>query len=209
MDLKTNSCRLLFDVGGTFLKAVAADSAGGLIPGSEFSCPMPSDGTREAITGALAASVARGAAFAARNGLVLAGIGIAFPGPFDYANGIPRMEHKFRSIYGAFACRPAARASGDGTRHAGPLYARCQCGDAGRDDLGQCPGCGKRRARDARDRTRLCLLPRARSAVLAHGVAAAGDLQLSLPRRHPRKTMSRSGVSCASTPNSQVLRTRR
>lgn len=100
MDLKTNSCRLLFDVGGTFLKAVAADSAGGLIPGSEFSCPMPSDGTREAITGALAASVARGAAFAARNGLVLAGIGIAFPGPFDYVNGIPRMEHKFRSIYG-------------------------------------------------------------------------------------------------------------
>lgn len=100
MASNSNSCRLLLDVGGTFLKAVAADAAGELIPGSEFSCPMPSDGTREEITGALTASVVRGSAFAAERGLALAGIGIAFPGPFDYANGIPRMEHKFQSVYG-------------------------------------------------------------------------------------------------------------
>lgn len=100
MASNANSCRLLLDVGGTFLKAVAADAAGELIPGSEFSCPMPSNGTRDEITGALTASVVRGAAFAADRGLALAGIGIAFPGPFDYANGIPRMEHKFQSVYG-------------------------------------------------------------------------------------------------------------
>lgn len=30
----------------------------------------------------------------------LAGIGFAIPGPFDYRNGISKMEHKFRSLYG-------------------------------------------------------------------------------------------------------------
>ena len=100
MDSTANNCRLLFDVGGTFLKAVVADAAGELIPASEFSCPMPSDGTREEIVGALTASVVRGAAFASAHGLVLNGIGVAFPGPFDFARGIPLMEHKFRSIYG-------------------------------------------------------------------------------------------------------------
>ena len=100
MDSTANNCRLLFDVGGTFLKAVVADAAGELIPASEFSCPMPSDGTREEIVGALTASVARGAAFASAHGFVLSGIGVAFPGPFDFSRGIPLMEHKFRSVYG-------------------------------------------------------------------------------------------------------------
>lgn len=30
----------------------------------------------------------------------LAGIGFAIPGPFDYRNGISRMEHKFKSLFG-------------------------------------------------------------------------------------------------------------
>lgn len=47
-----------------------------------------------------AAAVARGAAFAAERGMELAGIGIAIPGPFDYAAGVSRMTHKFRSICG-------------------------------------------------------------------------------------------------------------
>jgi glucokinase len=100
MDLPENSCRLLLDVGGTFLKAVVADSSGELIPSSEFCLPMPSDGTREEITGALRAAVARGASFAAGHRSGLGGIALAFPGPFDYAGGIPRMGHKFGSIYG-------------------------------------------------------------------------------------------------------------
>ena len=52
------------------------------------------------IEGSLAAAVARGAAFAAERGMELAGIGIAIPGPFDYAAGVSRMTHKFRSICG-------------------------------------------------------------------------------------------------------------
>ncbi len=60
-----NSCRLLLDVGGTFLKSAVADAAGQLLSGSEFSCPIRSEGSREEIEGSLAATVARGAAFAA------------------------------------------------------------------------------------------------------------------------------------------------
>ena len=95
-----NSCRLLLDVGGTFLKSAVADAAGQLLSGSEFSCPIRSEGSREEIEGSLAATVARGAAFAAERGMELAGIGIAIPGPFDYAAGVSRMTHKFRSICG-------------------------------------------------------------------------------------------------------------
>ena len=95
-----NSCRLLLDVGGTFLKSAVADAAGQLLSGSEFSCPIRSEGSREEIEGSLAAAVARGAAFAAERGMELAGIGIAIPGPFDYAAGVSRMTHKFRSICG-------------------------------------------------------------------------------------------------------------
>ena len=64
-----NSCRLLLDVGGTFLKSAVADAAGQLLSGSEFSCPIRSEGSREEIEGSLAAAVARGAAFAAERGM--------------------------------------------------------------------------------------------------------------------------------------------
>lgn len=96
----SNSCRLLLDIGGTFTKSVVADSCGELLLGSEFTHPMPSDGSRDEICDSLRMTVARGAAFAERHGLRIAGIGIAVPGPFDYAHGIPRMTHKFQAING-------------------------------------------------------------------------------------------------------------
>ena len=85
MGLTKNSCRLLLDVGGTFLKSAVADASGQLLPGSEFSCPIRSEGSRAEIEGSLSTVVAKGAAFAAERGMALAGIGIAIPGPFDYA----------------------------------------------------------------------------------------------------------------------------
>lgn len=100
MDSTANSCRLLLDIGGTFVKSVVADRGGELLPGSEFTHPMPSDGTRDEICDSLEATVARGVAFAERHGLRIAGIGIAVPGPFDYAAGIPRMTHKFAAVNG-------------------------------------------------------------------------------------------------------------
>lgn len=99
-DNVSNCCTLLFDVGGTFLKALVADSTGRLIPESEYSVPMPSDGSRQEIVGALTTAVVRGADFAKQQGLRLTGLGIDFPGPFDYNAGVPRMDHKFQAVYG-------------------------------------------------------------------------------------------------------------
>ena len=53
-----NSCRLLLDVGGTFLKSAVADASGQLLPGSEFSCPIRSEGSRAEIEGSLSTVVA-------------------------------------------------------------------------------------------------------------------------------------------------------
>ena len=72
---------LFLDVGGTSIKC----SDGRVIP----SC---SGGTRERIADALRSAV--------RDREGLAGIGIAIPGPFDYAEGIFRMEHKFAAVKG-------------------------------------------------------------------------------------------------------------
>lgn len=100
MDSRTNSCTLLLDVGGTFIKAGMASASGELIPGAEFSYPIHSEGSREDITTSLSASVWQGVCFALDNSLIISTIGISVPGPFDYQNGIPLMKHKFQSIYG-------------------------------------------------------------------------------------------------------------
>lgn len=96
---KTTKCFLLLDVGGTFVKSGVA-SGGELLPEGEFTLPMHSDGTLEQVTESLAAVVRRGVSIALERGLQLAGIGIAIPGPFDYAAGVSHMQHKFQSIYG-------------------------------------------------------------------------------------------------------------
>ena len=69
------------DVGGTFVKRD---------DGSQI--PIASDGSREAIAGALKQAVGplKG----------LRGIGICIPGPFDYQEGRFLMQHKFASVYG-------------------------------------------------------------------------------------------------------------
>ncbi len=100
MASKTNSCYLLLDVGGTFVKSGMAAGDGRLIPEGEFTVPMHSAGPREEILGTLTDAVRRGAAFAARTGMRLSGIGIAMPGPFDYRAGVSHMTHKFQSIEG-------------------------------------------------------------------------------------------------------------
>lgn len=96
---KTNNCFLLLDVGGTFVKSGVA-SAGELLPEGEFTLPMHSDGGLEQVSECLAAVVRRGVSIASEHGLRLAGIGIAIPGPFDYAAGVSHMRHKFQSLYG-------------------------------------------------------------------------------------------------------------
>lgn len=72
---------ILLDIGGTFIKR--AD--GGAIPSA-------SAGSREEIAAALKAAVGDTAG--------VQGIGVAIPGPFDFAQGVFRMEHKFVAAYG-------------------------------------------------------------------------------------------------------------
>lgn len=95
---RMNDCQLLFDVGGTFLKAVIADSDRKLIEDAEYEVPMPSSGSRDEIIGALVTAVTRGAALAEERGMRIAGVAVDFPGPFDYNAGMSLMEHKFQSI---------------------------------------------------------------------------------------------------------------
>ena len=69
---------ILLDVGGTFIKCS---------DGREI--PVNSAGTREEIASSLRAAVGD-ASIAA----------VAIPGPFDYANGVFLMKHKFQAVYG-------------------------------------------------------------------------------------------------------------
>lgn len=71
----------LLDVGGTFIKCADGRQV-----------PIRSDGSREEIAASLkeAMGPAEG----------LKGVGIAIPGPFDYARGVFLMRHKFSSVYG-------------------------------------------------------------------------------------------------------------
>ena len=94
----SNKCFLLLDVGGTFVKSVVATLQGELLPNTETSVPIDSDGTREEIEHSFAAVVANGRAIAEENGYMLAGVGVAFPGPFDYNTGISYMTHKFAAL---------------------------------------------------------------------------------------------------------------
>lgn len=93
-----NKCFLLLDVGGTFVKSVVATFDGELLPNTETSVPINSDGTRLEIEQSFATVVANGKSIAEYNGYVLAGVGIAFPGPFDYNTGVSYMTHKFAAL---------------------------------------------------------------------------------------------------------------
>ncbi|MBQ2026847.1 MAG: ROK family protein, partial [Alistipes sp.] len=93
-----NRCFLLLDVGGTFVKSVVATLQGELLPYTESSVPINSNGTREEIEHSFATVVANGRTMAEYNGYLLAGVGIAFPGPFDYNTVISYMKHKFAAL---------------------------------------------------------------------------------------------------------------
>ncbi len=94
----SKECFLLLDVGGTFVKSVVATLDGELLPDTECSVPIDSNGSREEIESSFASVVKSGNTIAEYHGYKLAGIGIAFPGPFDYNTGISYMTHKFAAL---------------------------------------------------------------------------------------------------------------
>lgn len=91
---------LTIDAGGTYLKSAVLNREGEVLINSEFITKSFSKGSKENIVQAFYETVAHGLSCIERMGMNMGGIGIAFPGPFDYENGIPLMEHKFKNIHG-------------------------------------------------------------------------------------------------------------
>ena len=79
--MSCSSAYRLLDVGGTFIKCADGRQV-----------PIPSDGSRDGIAAALKEAIGPAGG--------LKGIGVAIPGPFDYAGGVFMMRHKFPAVYG-------------------------------------------------------------------------------------------------------------
>lgn len=79
--MSCSSAYRLLDVGGTFIKCADGRQV-----------PVRSDGSREEIAAALKEAVGPTEG--------LKGVGVAIPGPFNYAEGIFLMRHKFPAVYG-------------------------------------------------------------------------------------------------------------
>ncbi len=87
---------LAIDAGGTCFKSALIDADGGIVPGSFYQCPVCSNGPLEAVLATYAELIRHGVSC----GIVIRGIGVSTPGPFDYQRGISLMKHKFACLYG-------------------------------------------------------------------------------------------------------------
>lgn len=88
---------LAVDVGGTNIKTGLFIGAE-LVEGTLDSEPANSSGDLESIKKGYIAVIKRGAENAKKRDLVLDGIHVDIPAPFDYEKGISHMEHKYASI---------------------------------------------------------------------------------------------------------------
>lgn len=96
-----NNCSyILIDAGGTFLKSAVMDGAGSILGNSMSMEEAHSGSSKERIIGSLVNLIRRMMKYIEESGSVISGIGIAFPGPFDYSAGRPLMTHKFENIFG-------------------------------------------------------------------------------------------------------------
>ncbi|THF72912.1 ROK family protein [Cohnella fermenti] len=116
---------LAFDVGGTFIKSAALLASGELVPESVASYPAKASLGREELLGHLTELIWRqmGTILTGDPLARLHGIGYAFPGEFDYPNGISYIAGlgKFESLYGVnlkqeVTARVLADAAGLGKR---------------------------------------------------------------------------------------------
>lgn len=91
---------LTIDAGGTYLKSAVFSDECEILKGSAVTIKAFSGESKEKILFAFRETINKGLKFIDIAGMKLGGIGVAFPGPFDYLNGIPLMGHKFLNIYG-------------------------------------------------------------------------------------------------------------
>lgn len=87
------------DIGGTHITCAAVDiSKGKLLEATLSRVACSHEDTAEIILHSWASALNN--TISKVDASQLAGIGFAIPGPFDYRNGISRMQHKFPNLYG-------------------------------------------------------------------------------------------------------------
>ena len=91
---------LTIDAGGTFLKSALLTTEGEIISETEHTEQSCSAGSKSDIQAAFEKLILRALDNADKKEMALKAIGIAFPGPFDYKEGVSLMNHKFKQIYG-------------------------------------------------------------------------------------------------------------
>lgn len=98
--MNTESRYILLDVGGTQIKCGLADRTGQLLVGKPLSFPAKAKEEGQVIFDNFAAVLKEMKQYA--DGFPIAGIGMAFPGPFEYDRGISLMQglDKYDHIYG-------------------------------------------------------------------------------------------------------------
>ncbi len=98
--MRSNSRIVLLDVGGTFVKSSLGITGEGAVEGTFENIPISSDGSAEEIEASFREAVAVQIRRACEAGLSIEAVCAALPGPFNYAEGIFMMKHKFASVYG-------------------------------------------------------------------------------------------------------------
>lgn len=91
---------IAFDVGGTYIKSAVLDSSGQVCPGTTNVFPANAKASKDEILSYFVSIISQKTALLSVNARI-SGIGYAFPGPFDYENGICliRGVDKYESIY--------------------------------------------------------------------------------------------------------------
>ncbi len=90
---------IVLDIGGSHITCAAVQiTEGRLIVGSEARASYHHEASADHIFQCWAKALNETLAHIHPDDL--AGIGFAIPGPFDYANGVSEMQHKFRNLYG-------------------------------------------------------------------------------------------------------------
>jgi glucokinase len=99
-ELRDNQAYLCIDAGGTFLKSAVFDDSGNILPDSSYTIRIYSDKPKSELLLAFNDVIYHGIEIIRNNEKYLNGIGMCFPGPFDYGKGMSLMKHKYKDIYG-------------------------------------------------------------------------------------------------------------
>ncbi len=91
------TCILALDVGGTTISSAAVGQDMALIEKPQV-IASKNDAPKEKLLGTLKVAINEAVKVAGTHDLTIKACSIAFPNPFDYAEGISRMDHKFQSI---------------------------------------------------------------------------------------------------------------